>query len=45
MKYGETEGKIEDINTHVHGTSLSMQENIGTLKGSVETQGNYIQSR
>lgn len=44
-KYGETSGKFENINTYVHGTSVSMQENTGALKGSIETQGNNIQSR
>lgn len=45
VKYGEIAGKIEDINTHVHGTSLSMQENMGALKGSIETRGNNFQNR
>lgn len=45
VKYGETSGKIEDINTHVHGTSFSMLENIGALKGRRETQGSNIQRR
>lgn len=46
VKYGETAGKFEDINTHVHGTSVSMQYlYLRALKGSIETQGNNIQSR